>query len=82
MLTVPEAAKRVGKDPETVRRWIRSGKLRSERVGTQYLVEEADLDAFADGDWLEGLPEAWRRTSSGAPMPNWARIIREDRDSH
>lgn len=29
MLTVPQAARIVGRDPETVRRWIRSGKLRA-----------------------------------------------------
>ena len=82
MLTVPEAGKRVGRDPETVRRWIRSGKLRSQRIGTQYLLEEGDVDALADGDWYERLPEEWRRTSWGDPMPDWARIVREDRESH
>ena len=65
-----------------MRRWIRSGKLRSQRIGTQYLVEEGDVDALADGDWAELLPKAWRRTSSGDPMPNWARILRDDRGSH
>ena len=44
MLTVPEAARRVGRDPETIRRWIRSGRLRSHKVGTQHVIEEADLD--------------------------------------
>jgi uncharacterized protein len=43
MLTVPEAARRVGRNPETVRRWIREGKLSSTRVGTQYLIDESDL---------------------------------------
>ena len=43
MLTVPEAARRIGRNPETVRRWIREGKLNSTRVGTQYLIDEADL---------------------------------------
>lgn len=47
MITVPEAAARVGRNPETVRRWIRSGKLRSERVGIQHLVDECELDAVA-----------------------------------
>ncbi|TMD98004.1 MAG: helix-turn-helix domain-containing protein [Chloroflexi bacterium] len=43
MLTVPEAARRAKRDPETVRRWIRSGRLRSTRVGTQHLIDEDDL---------------------------------------
>jgi excisionase family DNA binding protein len=42
-LTVPEAARRVGRNPETIRRWIRAGKLPSRKVGTQHLIEEDDL---------------------------------------
>jgi len=44
MLTVPEAAGRAGRDPETVRRWIRLGKLRARKVGTQHVIEESDLE--------------------------------------
>ena len=46
MLTVPEAARRVGRDPETVRRWIRAGRLSSVKVGTQHLIDERDLDGL------------------------------------
>lgn len=42
-LTVPEAARRTGYAAETIRRWIRSGKLRARKVGTQHLIDEADL---------------------------------------
>lgn len=44
MLTVPEAAARTGRSPETIRRWIRAGKLASKKVGTQHLVDERALD--------------------------------------
>ena len=40
MMTVPEAARRTGKNPETIRRWIREGKLRAHKVGTQHVFEE------------------------------------------
>lgn len=81
MLTVPEAARRVGKDPETVRRWIRAGRLRSQKVGTQHLIEETDLDALvSDTDELPGPPE-WETTRSGRPMPNAVALVREIRDS-
>lgn len=43
MLTVPEAAVRVGRDPETVRRWIRAGKLTAWKIGTQHVIDEDDL---------------------------------------
>ena len=80
LITVPEAARRVGKNPETVRRWIRSGRLRSERVGTQHLVREEDLQALVDDLPLE-LPSAWSNADSGA-MPPWERLVRDGRVSH
>lgn len=80
MLTVPEAARRLGKNPETVRRWIRSGRLRSEKVGTQHLIAEADLDALADFEPLD-LPWEWTHYPDGRPMPSWSQIIREGRES-
>ena len=82
MLTVPEAARRVGRNPETIRRWIRSGRLRSERVGTQHLVSEDEVDALTDGDVSVDLPEEWRVFDDGTPQPNWERIVRAQRDSH
>lgn len=82
MMTVPEAAKRVGRDPETVRRWIRSGKLPSKKVGTQHLVDEHDLAALVDGSDSLPLPEEWRYMSGGRPQPDWVRLVRESRESH
>ena len=70
MLTVPEAALRVGRDPETIRRWIRSGRLRASKVGTQHVIDEADLDGVIDEGAALPLPAAWSVTRSGRPMPN------------
>ncbi len=84
MPTVPEAARRLGRDPETVRRWIRSGKLRSHKVGTQHVIEEEDLrllDEEAEPDSLP-IPEEWKRTFDGAPQLDWVRLVRRDRESH
>jgi excisionase family DNA binding protein len=79
MLTVPEAAARVGRDPETVRRWIRSGKLRARKVGTQHMIDEQDLAALIDVP--ESLPvhAAWRTTWTGEPMPDWVRLLGRSR---
>lgn len=82
MMTVPEAANRVGRDPETVRRWIRSGKLRSQKVGTQHLIDERDLEDFLEDDEMLPLPPQWRVMSNGKPQINWVRIIRRSRESH
>lgn len=81
MLTVPEAAKRAGKDPETVRRWIRSGRLRAHKVGTQHVIDEADLDHFIEGDTLP-MPPPWGKTITGEPMPNVVRALRLSRIGH
>jgi len=81
MLTVPEAARRVGRNPETVRRWIREGRLRSERVGTQHLVDEEALDALALAPEL--IPSARDdRTVTGEPMPNLLDALRRSRSGH
>lgn len=79
-LTVPEAARRVGKNPETVRRWIRSGRLRSTKVGTQHIIDEIDLEDALDDPWDRELPYEWSHFDDGTPMPNWERIQRNQRD--
>lgn len=81
MLTVPEVARRTGHHPETIRRWIRSGRLPARKVGTQHVVEEADLAALAQPDVLP-LPDGWDRLPDGRPMPNWVALVRDGRRSH
>jgi excisionase family DNA binding protein len=86
MLTVPEAAKRTGRNPETIRRWIRQGKLRASKVGTQHVIEERDLEAMQRPEYPDMLPVpeewGWRTTFWGDPMPNVAAWIRESRAGH
>ena len=75
MITVPEAAKRAGKDPETIRRWIRSGRLRAAKVGTQHVINESDLEPLLDDAEL-ALPSDWVKLPDWRPMPNVVRAIR------
>jgi len=82
MITVPEAARRADRDPETIRRWIRSGRLRARKVGTQHVIEEADLAAILDEAGSLPLPERWRRTHSGAAMPDVVAAVRRSRRGH
>ena len=82
MLTVPQVAKRVRRDPETVRRWIRSGRLRARKVGTQHVIEEADLAALAADPPMVRLPKALGRTFWGEPMPNVVGWVRRSREGH
>lgn len=61
MLNVREAAARVSRTAETVRRWVWSGRLPARRDGNRLLLAIEDLDRLAVGagrgsgdltDWL------------------------------
>lgn len=82
MLTVPEAARRAGKNPETIRRWIREGKLRARKVGTQHVLEEEDLAEVLGSFDADDLPAAWRTTFWGGPMPDVVASVRRSREGH
>jgi excisionase family DNA binding protein len=82
MITVPEAARRLRRNPETIRRWIRDRKLPATKVGTQWLVEETDLDAVADRTDVLPAPPEWDETITGEPMPNFVAILRRQRAEH
>jgi len=75
MVTVREAAEKLGRDPETIRRWIRAGKLPAKKIGLQLMIEEADLPI----ETLVALPPAWRKTATGEPMPDPVAAVRRSR---
>ncbi len=78
MLTVPEAARRTGRNPETVRRWIREGRLPCSRVGTQYLIDETDLDEMvADAEVV--ARSGGDTMMDGSPAPNFVAALRSAR---
>lgn len=82
MLTVPEAARRTGKNPETIRRWIREGRLRAHKVGTQHVIEESDLSAVLDVGETLPVPPGWQTMSNGRPMPDVVAAVRRSRSGH
>jgi len=77
VITVSEAARVVGRDAETVRRWIRQGKLRAFHDGPRLLVLRDELASLTVPTSLP-LPEAWRQTASG-PQPDWVAWLRRSR---
>jgi len=46
-LDAVEAARRLGVSEETIRRWIRLGKLSVIRYGLKYLILEKDIEELA-----------------------------------
>jgi excisionase family DNA binding protein len=83
MLTVPEAARLARKNPETLRRWIREGRLRATKVGTQHIIAEDDL-AEVLGHMADTvpLPPEWTTTFWGGPMPDVVAAVRQSRTGH
>jgi excisionase family DNA binding protein len=80
MLTVTEAARLAGKHPETIRRWIRSGRLPATKVGARYAIERSDLERLLDVDELPVPADwGWDRLPDGRPMPNVVATIRRQR---
>jgi excisionase family DNA binding protein len=83
MITVPEAARRARRNPETIRRWIREGKLPARKVGTQHVIEEDDLEArLGTPRETVPLPPEWRETFWGGPMPDVVAAVRRSRLGH
>lgn len=72
MITVVEAAQRVGRSPGTVRRWIREGRLRAETAHGQRLIDPDALDEVRDEMYpMLPLPPEWQQMEDGSPAPNW-----------
>ncbi len=46
LISVREAARKCGRNMETVRRWIWSGKLPAEKLGNQLFIKKNDLASY------------------------------------
>jgi excisionase family DNA binding protein len=46
-LSVHEAATRLGRSTEQVRRYLREGKLKGQRIGNQWWIDSSDLALMA-----------------------------------
>ncbi len=66
LVSVREAARACRRNPETIRRWIRSGKLRARKIDTQHVIDEHDLQPLVEKDMLP-LPR-----QGPAPGRSWA----------
>lgn len=87
MVDVQEAAILASRSPETIRRWVWSGKIHSVKYGTKLLVARADVStgppsAAGAGEFADWVREVNRRldafaSSSGGSA---AALVLEDRD--
>lgn len=56
MLTTPEAAAILGRDPSLVRRLARAGRLKGKKDGRDWLYEESDVLEFKALERKTGRP--------------------------
>lgn len=61
LIDVRQAARLIGRHPETVRRWVWSGRLVAERRGKRLLVDRFDVEAIA------------RHHGSSVSLTDWSR---------
>jgi excisionase family DNA binding protein len=61
LYTAEEVAKLLDLHVKTVRRYVREGRIKARRIGKEYRVAKADLDAFAGGDLSVERPVARTR---------------------
>lgn len=59
MLDVQEAAQLAARSPETIRRWIWSGRLAAKRSGRRLLIARDDLAALVAEDGAVGTLAEW-----------------------
>ena len=57
ILTVSQAAKMIGKNDKTIRRWIKKEKLKAEKDGRSYQIKTSDLEQvtkLVSKEWRTG----------------------------
>lgn len=56
LLSIQQAARKIGKSEKTIRRWIKDGKLKAENYGGGYLIRREDvtkLTPHVTKEWQE-----------------------------
>lgn len=86
-LTIREAAIQVGRAPETIRRWVWSGRLKAEKQGNRLVVARNDLQRAAPAPgcrslatWLKAL-ESQGASKAAGRVRSAADLVLEDRRS-
>ena len=49
LLKAEDVAKVIGCNTETIRRYIRTGKIKAQKIGRRYYVSKDNFKAFANG---------------------------------
>jgi excisionase family DNA binding protein len=71
MVDVREAAVIAGRDPETIRRWIRAGRLTAQRQGNRLIVPRSQVERLAGSTG----------PTHALSLAEWAEIVAQHRDT-
>ena len=87
VLDVREAAAFVGRTPETVRRWVWSGRVSAVRRGHRLLIARTELEQAVAGHQQDGMSlREWAaaipRTASGTAATASALVLEDRADDH
>src|SRR5438067_13519678 len=63
-LTVADAARRLGRHPELVRRWLREGRLKGESFAGVWMISERDVERLMRAQPLRWPRVRWVRQES------------------
>lgn len=69
LISVKDAARECGRNPETVRRWIWSGKLPAEKLGNQLYVRRTALEGYLREASAAGEADL-KAAAAPAPLQN------------
>ena len=73
-------SERVGRNPETVRRWVRQGRVASQLVDGRRVIDDRDVRRLEDElHPMAQLPDEWRTGDDGTPAPNWVAALHRSR---
>jgi hypothetical protein len=86
LIDVGRAAMLVGRHPETVRRWVWSGRLSAQRRGGRLFVARGDVQAMAGSrtvvslrEWADRVRAARAPTTAPGSGRSAAELVIEDR---
>jgi excisionase family DNA binding protein len=71
LLTIQETAEILHMNPEVVRRWLRAGKISGRKIGSDWRVPVADLEAFLNPDAVKADSAADSGPKMCIKYPKW-----------
>jgi len=73
---IREAAELLDRSPDTIRRWIKSGKIQASKQGNQYQILSAEIDKLRSKEPMQKTIQEHRQTDGNVEM-EIVKLLRE-----